>query len=78
MCCFSPLSGKLECYGHIYTASLWTCKSSVEKEIEKMVMILQVILEQNEDVRKWSENGRASRGKAIQGPRPTRPTGVWR
>jgi hypothetical protein len=48
----------------------------MEKEIEKMVMILQVILEQNEDV--WSENGRASRGKATQSPMPTRPTGVWR
>jgi len=50
----------------------------MEKEIEKMVMILQVILEQNEDVRHWSENGRASRGKATQSPKSTRPTGAWR
>jgi hypothetical protein len=35
----------------------------MEKEIEKMVMILQVILEQTEDVRNWSEKRRASRGK---------------
>jgi hypothetical protein len=44
----------------------------MEKEIEKMVMILKVILEQNEDVRNWSENGRASRGKITQSPMPTR------
>jgi hypothetical protein len=50
----------------------------MEKEIEKMVMILQTILEQNEHVRNWSENGRASRGKATQSPMPTRPTGAWR
>jgi len=50
----------------------------MEKEIEKMVMLLQVILEQNENWRNWSEIGRASRGKAIQSPRPTRPTGTWR
>ena len=78
MCCFCPLSGKLECYGHIYTADLCTCKSLMEKEIEKMVMTLQVILEHNEDVRKWSENGRASRGKVILSTIPIRPTGAWR
>jgi len=50
----------------------------MEKEIEKMVMILQAILEQNEDVRNWSEIGRASRGKATHSPMPTRPTGAWR
>jgi len=50
----------------------------MEKEIEKMVMILQVILEQNEDVRNWSENGRASRGKVTQSPMPTKPTGARR
>jgi len=50
----------------------------MEKEIEKMVMILQVILEENKDVRNWSENGRASRGKVTQSPMPTKPTGARR
>jgi hypothetical protein len=50
----------------------------MEKEIEKMVMTLQVILEHNEDVRKWSENGRASRGKVILSTIPIRPTGARR
>lgn len=64
MYCYCLLSGKLERYVHIYTADLCSCKESVEKEIKQMVMILQAILEQKEDVRKWSEKGRTLRGKA--------------
>jgi hypothetical protein len=37
----------------------------MEKEITQMVMILLAILEQNDNVRNWSENRRASRGKTI-------------
>lgn len=64
MYCYCLLSGKLERYVHIYTADLCSCKDSMEKEIKQMVMILQAILEQKGDVRNWSENRRASRGKA--------------
>jgi hypothetical protein len=37
----------------------------MKKEVTQMVMILLAILEQKDDVRNWSENRRASRGKAM-------------
>jgi hypothetical protein len=57
------LTGKLERYSHIYTAGLYSCKDSIQKEITQMVAILLAILEQKDDVRNWPDK-RVSRGKS--------------